>query len=76
MLMLAEVNWDAVFRAENVMFIGVFGVGGLVAIVTITLGMWSSVRKREMDMRLKREMVAKGYSIDEIERLVQMKAEK
>lgn len=60
-------------RSSPEAFFGiVFSVGGafLVAIVAIIVGSWSQVRRREMDTSLKQEMLARGMSAEEIERVL------
>jgi hypothetical protein len=60
-------------RSSPEAFFGiVISVGGafLVAIVAIIVGSWSQVRRREMDTSLKQEMLARGMSAEEIERVL------
>lgn len=76
MYCLAEVNWDVVFQPQNVMFMGIFGVGGLVGAVAIGGGIYMAMKKHQRDVLLKRDMVAKGYGVDEIERVLGAKSPK
>ncbi|MEZ6192556.1 MAG: hypothetical protein R3C45_14870 [Phycisphaerales bacterium] len=47
MYCLAEVNWEAVFQPQNVMFMGIFGVGGLVGAVSIGGGIYMAMKKHQ-----------------------------
>ncbi len=72
MTSLLAVNWENLFQTENVMFISVFGAGGVVAIIAILAGTWNSNHKHQHNTRLKRDLVARGYSADEIERILKV----
>jgi hypothetical protein len=74
MYCLAEVNWEAVFQPGNVMFMGIFGVGGLVGAISIGGGIYMAMKKHQRDVLLKRDMVAKGYSAEEIAQVLSAKS--
>jgi hypothetical protein len=60
-------------RAEPEKFIAlllVFACGVLLGAVAIISHHWFAHRQREMDITLKREMIAGGMSVDEIERVL------
>lgn len=76
MFALAEVNWDAVFQPGNMMFIAVFGMVTIIAVAGIIGGTVQNIKKHQRDVLLKRDMVAKGYGVDEIQRVVSMKGGK
>jgi hypothetical protein len=52
----------------------IFGGGFLVAIVSVVLGFLNNSRKREAEINLKHEMIARGMSADEIERVLAAKS--
>jgi len=72
MTSLLAVNWENLFQPENIMFISVFGSGGVVAIIGILAGTWHGAKKHQHNTRLKRDLVARGYSADEIERILKV----
>lgn len=76
MFQLAEVDWATIFQPGNVLFMAVFGVGGVVGVATIIGGIYMATKKHQRDVLLKRDMVAKGYSVEEIERVVGAKSPK
>ena len=64
--MLAEIVWTT----EKVLFVGVFSV----PIVAILAGTWHHIEKTRSDNNLKRDMVKRGMSADEIERVLAAKS--
>jgi hypothetical protein len=54
--------------------VGVFGIGGLIGITAIVSVMWANVRKAEVEANLKREMLDRGMSAEEIERVIKATA--
>ncbi len=76
MFQLAEVDWAVIFQPGNVLFMAVFGVGGVVGVAAIIGGIYMATKKHQRDVLLKRDMVAKGYSVDEIERVLGAKSPK
>lgn len=73
MFQLAEVDWNAVFQPGNMMFIAVFGMVTLIAVAGVIGGTVQKIKMHQRDVMLKRDMVAKGYSVDEIQRVVKTK---
>ena len=73
MLQLAEVDWNAVFQPGNVMFIVVFSMITIISVAGIIGGTVQQIKKHQRDVLLKRDMVAKGYGVDEIQRVINMK---
>jgi hypothetical protein len=70
---MSEALANLMNRSSPEAFFGiVITVGGafLVAIVAIIAGSWCQWRKRELDTSLKQEMLARGMSADEIERVL------
>lgn len=73
MLELAEVNWEAIFTPSNMPFIAIFGMVTIITVSGVIGGTWQKVKQHENEVRLKRDLVARGYSADEIERIVRTK---
>jgi hypothetical protein len=72
MLQLAEVNWEAIFQPGNIPFAGI----GMVTIwltTCVIAGCWKHTKNHEKDVHLKQDLAARGYSVDEIERIVSVK---
>lgn len=75
MYSLAEVDWAAIFQPGNmVFFVAVMGI--LIPIVAIIGGIYQNIKKHQREVLLKRDMVAKGYSVEEIERILCAKSDK
>jgi hypothetical protein len=70
MTCLLAVNWDNLFQPTNIMFMSVFGALGVVAIIAILAATWHSINKHQYNTRLKRDLVARGYTAEEIERIL------
>jgi ABC-type bacteriocin/lantibiotic exporter with double-glycine peptidase domain len=66
--MLAEIVWNQ----NTLAVVCVFAV----PIVAIVAGVWAKVEARKSDNDLKRSMVERGMSADEIERILAAKASK
>jgi ABC-type bacteriocin/lantibiotic exporter with double-glycine peptidase domain len=66
--MLAEIVWNQ----NTIAVVCVFAV----PIVAIIAGCWSRVERAKSDNELKRSMVERGMSADEIERILAAKASK
>ena len=75
MIPLAEVNWEAIIHPTNtpIAAIAMVAVVGTAAVIG---GIWLVVKKNDGEVRLKRDMVAKGYTADDIERILQAKQTK
>jgi len=72
MTSLLAVNWENLFQPQNILFISIFGAGGVVAIIGILAGTWYAANKHQHTTSLKRDLVARGYSADEIERILKV----
>ena len=70
MLYLAEVDWNAIFSTSNMPLIAVFGTATIVSVCSVYFGARYMAKKSEHETHLKRDLVAKGYTADEIERIV------
>ena len=70
---MGEAIANLINRCSPEAFFGiVITIGGafLVAIIGIITTSWSQWRKRELDTSLKQEMLARGMSVEEIERVL------
>jgi hypothetical protein len=70
---MSEAIANLINRCSPEAFFGiVITIGGafLVAIIGIITTSWSQWRKRELDTSLKQEMLARGMSAEEIERVL------
>lgn len=52
----------------------VFVVGGIIGVVAIVAGYWSKVRRIEVEAGLKQDMIERGMSAEEIERVIRASA--
>ena len=59
-------DWNSLFRPEIAVPLG----GCLIAIVAIVGGLWSKTVKSNRIAELKRAMIERGMSADEIERVI------
>ncbi len=71
MVTLANSNWVDLFENPLVFVIAVVIVLGAVGIVGIVASQWRRVRIGEAESAVKLRMVEKGYSADQIERVLQ-----
>lgn len=70
-LLLAEIDWNALFADPGV----VAAVAAWLIVGSVVLGVfiaiqWRKVRQAECDARLKEQMIERGFSADEIVRVV------
>lgn len=65
-MMLAEINWNGLFRVEVISII----MGCLIPITWAIATAWKGIEKNKSDNALKRSLVERGLSIDEIERVL------
>lgn len=75
MISLAEMNWEAIINPNNTP-IAAIAMVVIVGTVAVAGGIWYAVKKHEAEVRLKRDLVAKGYTADDIERILQAKQTK
>ncbi len=74
MFMLAEINWNGLFRPEIMVFVCVFGFLTIVGVFRAITTAWKAVEKSRIETRLKEQMLAGGYSADDIERVIKATA--
>ena len=67
------MNWNALFSIPNLPIVCVFGMVTIVSVAGAISAAWQKSKKYEYEARLKRDLVAKEYSAEEIERIVQAK---
>ena len=73
MEMLADTDWNAFVNGENLPLI-VFLILAAVVLVTAIIALhWRRVRVAEAEASVKLRMIERGYSADEIERVLQAK---
>lgn len=63
---IAVFHWSQLLKMPTLVFI----VGGVIALFAIVLPQWRRVREVEASSRLKQKMIDRGYSADEIERVL------
>lgn len=66
-MLLLAFNWDNVFGFPNIAII----MGCLIPISAIIVGGWVGVARQRENAALKRRMIDRGMSADEIERILQ-----
>jgi hypothetical protein len=66
LMFLAEVNWNGLFQVEIISII----MGCLIPITWAIATAWKGIEKNKSDNALKRSLVERGVSIEEIERIV------
>jgi hypothetical protein len=75
---VSEAIINLMNRADPVAIVAlllIFGGSAVVAVIAIVLSFIYSWRKREAELNLKHEMIARGMSADEIERVVAAKSD-
>lgn len=63
---IAAFDWSQLLRTPTIVFV----VGGVIAVFAIVLPHWRRVREVEAASRLKQKMIDRGFSADEIERVL------
>ena len=63
---LAGINWNRILDPPVIMFI----VGAIIAVAAIVAPQWRKAAKASEDARLKEQMIQRGFSADEIERVI------
>ena len=76
MVELAAVNWDALFSPATFPILAVFGFVTVISVVGCIAGAWQANKKHQREVLLKRDLVDRGYSVDEIERVLKAKGGK
>lgn len=70
MLALEPQFWRYLLREEVLFALGIF----LTAIIVVVVTTWAHLERHRADVDLKRDMVARGMSVDEIERVMAAKS--
>ena len=65
-MMLAEINWNGYFAVGRISII----MGCLIPFTWAIATAWKGIEKNKSDNALKRSLVERGLSIDEIERVL------
>ena len=63
---MAVFHWSQLLEPKTLVFV----MAGVVAVSAIVLPHWRRVREVEASSRLKQKMIDRGYSADEIERVL------
>lgn len=63
---MAAFDWSRILKPETLIFI----MAGVVAVSAIAFPQWRRVREVEASSRLKQKMIDRGYSAEEIERVL------
>lgn len=69
--MLAETSWNSLLEMPQLAIIGGLSIGALVSIAGIVGHYWQKDRKVHSDNMLKRMLVERGLSIEQIERVME-----
>jgi hypothetical protein len=76
--MISEISgsfWQALFRHEDAAFFFVLmGMFALIVTVAIVAHVWEQLARHQTDADLKRSMIERGMSADEIERVLKAKS--
>jgi SOS response regulatory protein OraA/RecX len=68
---LAGIDWNRILEPPVVMFI----VAAIIAVAAIVAPQWRRSVKASEDARLKEQMIQRGFSADEIERVIRAGAD-
>ena len=63
---LASFDWEELLEMPTLLFL----VGGVIAIVAIVAYHWREAQRAAGDARLKEQMIQRGFSAAEIERVI------
>jgi hypothetical protein len=63
---LASFDWGELLEMPTLIFL----VGGVIAITAIVADQWRRAQKTSDEARLKEQMIQRGFSADEIERVI------
>ncbi len=77
LVILAEADsfWKELFRHDDIAFFGcLFGTLVLLVAVPVIASAWRQVAKDRSDAELKRPMIERGMSVEEIERVLRAKS--
>ena len=74
-LAAADSCWKELFRHDDIAFFGcLFGTLVLLVAVPVIASAWRQVAKGRSDADLKRSMIERGMSVEEIERVLAAKS--
>lgn len=73
MIQLAEIDWGTMFTVPNFPIFAVFSFVTIISVVGCITGAWQANKKHQREVMLKRDLVNRGYSVEEIERVVKAK---
>jgi hypothetical protein len=65
------INWNAFVTSDTLPLVVFLTLAGLVALIAILARQWKQVRVAEAEAGLKLRMIERGFSADEIERVLQ-----
>ena len=65
------IDWNTLLTAETVPLMLFLALAGLVALIAIIARQWRQVRVGEAEAGLKLRMIERGFSADEVERVLQ-----
>ncbi|HZZ72247.1 MAG TPA: hypothetical protein VFE24_08335 [Pirellulales bacterium] len=63
------------FRSQDLLFFGLLVMAGVLLLAAIAAGVWKEIRKKEIDATLKREMIERGMSAEDIVRVLSADSE-
>ena len=63
---LASFDWGELLEMPTLIFL----VGGVIAVTAIVATQWRQAQKTSDNARLKEQMIQRGFSADEIERVI------
>ncbi len=72
--LLADVDLSTFINSQNAIPLAGICIGLLIPVFVIGFSTWRRVKNHAGDVLLKRDLIARGYSADEIERIVQVSA--
>ncbi len=74
-LAAADSFWKELFRHDDIAFFGcLFGTLVLIVAIPFIASAWRQVTKDRSDADLKRSMIERGMSVEEIERVLRVKS--
>lgn len=67
---LAQIGWNGFINGPGLPVVARWSLIGLVVITTLVTWRWRQVRITEAEVSLKLRMIERGYSADEVERVL------
>jgi hypothetical protein len=68
---LAGIDWNRMLDPPVIVFI----VGAIIVVAAIVAPQWRQAAKASEDARLKEQMIQRGFSVEEIERVIRAGAD-